>query len=130
MSNDKRLRQISSNMAEEDRRKMLSQAADKRRDIEETLGTDVINHEALVKMAYAIWMNVPASMRKNYSAEDWRRDITAKLSRAIEAAEDQIQRNNTDERMLQAKLTILRQTFAKQVHRAMNDVAKMLNGGQ
>ncbi|HVI50237.1 MAG TPA: hypothetical protein VM661_03405 [Candidatus Sulfotelmatobacter sp.] len=129
MSDDRtRLRKIASNLSEEDRVKQLSAAKDVRRDIEETLGYDIVNQEALVKLAESIWLNVPINQRARYTAEDWQRAIHDRCTTALMRAEERLEENKIDEKMHLAKIKVLRQTFAQQVVRAMHDVAKKYNG--
>ena len=88
MADDRtRLRKIASNLSEEDRVKQLSAAKDVRRDIEETLGYDIVNQEALIKLAESIWLNVPMNQRGRYTAEDWQRAIHDRCSNALMKAE-------------------------------------------
>jgi len=129
MADDRsRLRKIASNLSEEDRLKQLSAAADVRRDIEATLGTDVVNQEALIKMAEQIWLNVPMNMRARYTAEDWQRAIHDRCTTALMRAEQHLEENKIDDKMHAAKVRVLRQTFASQVVRAMHDVAEKYKG--
>ena len=126
MSTDERnrMRRIASNVAEEDRRKQLGSAADKRRDIEETLGTDVVNQAKLVTMADGIWRSVPVSQRDKFTAADWQKAIHERCTSALARAEEKLEENKTDDRMFTAKVKILRQTFASQVVRAMQEVSE------
>ena len=125
MADDRtRLRKIASNLSEEDRVKQLSAAKDVRRDIEETLGYDIVNQEALVKLAESIWLNVPMNQRARYTAEDWQRAIHDRCSNALMKAEQKLEENKIDEKMHMAKIKVLRSTFAQQVVRAMHDVAE------
>jgi hypothetical protein len=124
MANDReRMRKIASNVAEEDRRKQLAEAASKRADIEETLGTDVVNQDKLVALAEHIWQSVPVSQRPNFSAADWQKAIHDRCTSALMRAEQRLEENKIDEKMFTAKVKILRQTFSSQVVRAMQDVA-------
>lgn len=118
-----RLRKIASNAAEEDRLKNLSKAADVRRDIEETLGHDVVNQEKLTQIAEYIWVTVPGDMRANFSATDWQKAIFDRCAAALKRAEEKLEENRTDDKLFIAKIKILRQTFAQQVHRAMQAVS-------
>lgn len=124
MSDDRsRHRKIAANLNEEDRLKQLSQAADVRRDIEETLGTDIVNQDTLVKMAESIWLAVPVAQRGNFTAEDWQKAIHDRCTNALMRAEHKMEENKIDDKMHIAKVKILRQTFASQVVRAMQTVA-------
>lgn len=124
MADDRtRLRKIASNLSEEERVKQLSAAKDVRRDIEETLGYDIVNQDALVKLAESIWLNVPVNARSRYTAEDWQRAIHERCEMALVRAEQRLEENKIDEKMHIAKIKVLRQTFAQQVVRAMHDVA-------
>ena len=129
MSSDdaRRLNRIASNAAEETRLKNLSKAAEVRRDIEETLGHDVVNQERLTALAEYIWVNVPAEERANYNAETWRKAIYARCMDALKRAEEKLGENRTDDKLFIAKVKTLRQTFAQQVHRAMQEVADKYN---
>lgn len=119
-----RMRKIASNLSEDDRKKQLSQAADVRRDIEETLGTDIVNQETLTKLAESIWLAVPVAARPSFTAEDWQKAIHGRCTQALRRAEQKLEENKIDEKMFAAKVKILRQTFAKQVVRAMQEVAE------
>jgi hypothetical protein len=103
--------------------KQLSTAADVRRDIEQTLGTDIVNQDSLVKIAETIWLAVPASHRPKFTAEDWQKAIYDRCTSALQRAEQRLEENKIDDKMHIAKLRILRQTFSTQVIRAMQDVA-------
>jgi len=128
MSNDaNRMRKIASNLGEEDRIKQLSSAADVRRDIEETLGYDIVNQETLVKLADNIWQNVPANQRGRFTAEDWQKAIHDRCTNALVRAEQRLEENKIDDKMHVAKVKILRQTFGQQVVRAMQQNNK-ING--
>lgn len=124
-----RMRKIAANVSEEERLKQLSSAADVRRDIEETLGTDIVNQEKLEQLAEGIWLSVPVSHRPRFSAEDWQAAIYERCTSAITRAEQRLAENKTDERMHIAKVKILRNTFAQQVVRAMSDVANRYRNG-
>lgn len=123
-----RHRKIASNLSEEDRLKQLSQAADVRRDIEATLGTDVVNQDSLVKIAEAIWLSVPVNHRAGYTAEDWQIAIHERCTAALARAEQKMEESKFDDKLHNAKIRILRQTFAKQVVRAMQTVADHYSG--
>jgi len=128
MADDRtRLRKIASNLSEEDRVKQLSAAKDVRRDIEETLGYDIVNQEALIKLAESIWLNVPISQRPRYTAEDWQRAIHDRCTSALMRAEERLEENKIDEKMHLAKIKVLRSTFGQQVVRAMQEVAQKYN---
>ena len=125
MADDRtRLRKIASNLSEEDRVKQLSADKDVRRDIEETLGYDIVNQEALIKLAESIWLNVPMNQRGRYTAEDWQRAIHDRCSNALMKAEQRLEENKIDEKMHMAKIKVLRSTFGQQVVRAIHDVAE------
>jgi hypothetical protein len=119
-----RMRKIAGHLSEDDRKSKLSAAADVRRDIEETLGTDIVNQEKLVKLAEAIWLAVPVAARAKFSAEDWQRAIHDRCTAAMVRAEQKLEENKIDDKMFAAKVKILRQTFAAQVVRAMQAVAE------
>jgi CRISPR/Cas system CSM-associated protein Csm2 small subunit len=118
------MRKIASNLSEGDRRKQLSQAADTRRDIEETLATNIVNQEKLVDLTEKIWLAVPAAQRQRFTAEDWQRAIYDRCTTALMRAEQKLEENKYDEKMFMAKVKILRQIFAAQVVRAMQEVAE------
>jgi hypothetical protein len=124
-----RMRKIASHLSEEDRLKQLSSAADVRRDIEETLGTDIVDQEKLVKLAEHIWLAVPLSHRANYTAEDWQQAIHDRCAPALVRAEQRLEENKIDEKMHAAKVRILRSTFSHQVIRAMSEVAEKYRQG-
>ncbi|HEY1721904.1 MAG TPA: hypothetical protein VGG27_11715 [Magnetospirillaceae bacterium] len=118
-----RLKKIASNAAEEDRLKNLSKAADVRRDIEETLGHDVVNQEKLTQIAEYVWATVPNDRRASFNAADWQKAIFDRCAVALKRAEEKLEENRTDDKLFIAKIKILRQTFAQQVHRAMQSVS-------
>ena len=131
MADDRaRHRKIASNLSEEDRIKQLSQAADVRRDIEATLGTDIVNQDTLVKLAEGIWNAVPLSQRSKFTAEDWQKAIHDRCTTALMRAEQKMEENKIDDKMHMAKVKILRQTFASQVIRAMQEVADKYRAAQ
>src|SRR5579871_4995822 len=105
-----RLNRIASNAAEEDRLKRLGQAAEIRRDIEETLGHDVVNQDKLVQIAENIWNGVPLDQRANYSAVDWQKAIFDRCMTALKRAEEKLEENRTDDKLFVAKVKTLRQT--------------------
>lgn len=125
MSHDdrSRIRRIAGNLSEEERKSKLSTAANVRRDIEETLGTDIVNQEKLVALAENIWLAVPVAARAKFTAEDWQRAIHDRCTNALIRAEKRLEENKIDDKMFAAKVKILRQTFAAQVVRAMQEVA-------
>lgn len=130
MADDRsRMRKIASNLSEEDRKKQLSKSSDVRRDIEETLGTDIVNQEKLTKLAEGIWLAVPIAARGRFTAEEWQKAIHDRCTSALMRAEQVLQENKIDEKMFVAKVKILRQTFASQVVRAMNSVAEKYRNG-
>jgi hypothetical protein len=125
MSADRsRLNKIAANLGEEERLKNLSHAAEVRRDIEETLGHDVVNQDKLESLAEHIWLTVPHARRAEFTAEDWQRAIFDRCASALKRAEERLEENQTDDRMFAAKVRILRQTFAQQVLRAMQAVSE------
>lgn len=125
MTDDRtRMRKIASNLSEEDRKKQLSKSSDIRRDIEETLGTDVVNQEKLTKLAEGIWLAVPLAARARFTAEEWQKAIHERCTSALMRAEHVLEENKIDDKMFVAKVKILRQTFASQVIRAMHDISK------
>jgi hypothetical protein len=123
-----RLRKIASNAAEEERLKNLGRAAEVRRDIEETLGHDVVNQDKLTQIAEYIWATVPSDRRNEFSASDWQKAIFDRCASALKRAEEKLEENRTDDKLFVAKVKILRQTFAQQVHRAMQTVADKYAG--
>lgn len=133
MADDRnRMRKIASNLSEDQRKKQLSSAADIRRDIEETLGTDIVNQEKLVDIAEKIWLAIPLNARAKFTAEDWQKAIHDRCTAALVRAEQRLEENKIDDKMFMAKVKILRQTFASQVVRAMQEVAekyRRLHGG-
>lgn len=135
MSNDDRarMRKIASHISEDGRKSKLSSAADVRRDIEETLGTDIVNQEKLVELAEKIWLAVPAQARAKFTAEDWQAAIHDRCTNALLRAEQKLEENKIDDKMFVAKVKILRHTFASQVVRAMHEVAekyRRMQGGE
>ena len=119
-----RMRKIASHLSEGDRQKKLSSAADVRRDIEETLGTDIVNQEKLTELAEKIWLAVPVQSRGKFTAEDWQAAIHDRCTNALLRAEQKLEENKIDDKMFVAKVKILRSTFAAQVVRAMQQVAE------
>ena len=119
-----RLKKIASYAAEEERLKNLGKAAEVRRDIEETLGHDVVNQEKLTQIAEYVWAAVPHERRADFSATDWQKAIFDRCAAALKRAEEKLEENRTDDKLFIAKVKILRQTFAHQVHRAMQAVAE------
>jgi len=119
-----RLNKIASNVGEEARLKNLSQAAEVRRDIEQTLGHDVVNQDRLVGLAEFVWLNVPPVKRAEYTAAEWQRAIYDRCTPALKRAEEKLEENSTDVKLFAAKVKTLRQTFANQVGRAMQTVAE------
>ncbi|HIJ62034.1 MAG TPA: hypothetical protein HPQ04_05010 [Rhodospirillaceae bacterium] len=118
-----RMRKIASNLNEADRIKNLSKSSEVRRDIEETLGTDIVNQEKLTTLAENIWLNVPMAARARFTAEEWQKAIHERCTSALMRAEHVLEENKIDDKMFVAKVKILRQTFASQVVRAMHDVS-------
>ena len=125
----KRLSKIASNISEEDRLKQLDGYADARRDIEETLGTDVINQDKLEQIADAVWLSVPPSQRPSFTVQAWQQAIYDRCSSAIGMAERKLYENRVDDRFFAAKQKILHSTFSNQVVRAMTNVANKYRGG-
>jgi hypothetical protein len=124
MSDDnRRLSKIASVIGEEERLKNLSHAAEVRRDIEETLGHDVVNQDKLEQIAERVWLNVPVEHRATYTAEAWRQSIYDRCSVALKSAEERLSENKSDEKMFIAKVKTLRNGFAQQVVRAMQTVS-------
>ena len=119
-----RLKKIASNMSEEERRKNLDKADEVRRDIDETLGYDIVKQDKLEKIAEAIWLNVPMNQRAKYTATDWQNAIHNRCMPAINMAETKLQENQSDERLYVAKVRILRNAFSRQVNKAMYNVAE------
>ncbi|MTJ80570.1 MAG: hypothetical protein F8N37_06070 [Telmatospirillum sp.] len=124
-----RLRKIAGNLSEDERKSKLSAAADIRRDIEEVLGTDIVNQEKLVALAEGIWLAIPVTARARFTAEDWQRAIHERCTAALVRAEQKLEENKYDDKMFAAKVKILRQTFAAQVVRAMQSVADKYRRG-
>jgi hypothetical protein len=121
--NRNRIRKIAGALSEDERKTKLSSAADIRRDIEETLGYDIVNQEKLTTLAENIWLAVPVAARARFTAEDWQKAIHDRCTSAIVRAEQKLEENKIDDKMFAAKVKILRQTFASQVVRAMQEVA-------
>jgi len=125
MSDDRsRLSKIAANIGEEERLKNLSHAAEVRRDIEETLGHDVVNQDKLETIAEQIWKTIPHDRRGAFTADDWQRAIFDRCATALKLAEERLEENRTDDKLFAAKVRILRQTFASQVLRAMTTVGE------
>ena len=125
----RRLSKIASNISEEERLKQLGSYADTRRDIEETLGTDIIDQEKLERIAEAVWNSVPPGQRPGVSAQAWQQAIYDRCSSAIGMAERRLYETRIDDRFFAAKQKILHATFSNQVVRAMTSVANRYRGG-
>ena len=123
-----RLRKLAGNMGEDDRKKLLAQSAEQRREIENSFANAIVNQEKLVDLADKIWMAVPLSQRSRFTAEDWQRAIYDRCTPALQRAEAKLEENKIDEKMFVAKVKILRQIFASQVVHAMQSVAEKYRG--
>jgi len=119
-----RLRKLAGNMGEEDRKKLLAQSAEQRRELETSFQNAIVNQEKLIDLAEKIWLAVPLSQRARFTAEDWQRAIYDRCTPALQRAEAKLEENKIDEKMFVAKVKILRQIFASQVVHAMQSVAE------
>ena len=97
--------------------------------LEETLnsfgGSDLIPHERLVQIAHRAWLALPDSERAGGRAvERWRSAIYAACKPSLDTAVASLNERNGDEpQLLGAKLVLLRDTFTRQVERAMQDLS-------
>jgi hypothetical protein len=119
-----RLRKLAGNMGEEDRKKLLAQSAEQRREIETSFQNAIVNQEKLVDLTEKIWLAVPLSQRARFTAEDWQRAIYDRCTPALQRAEAKLEENKIDEKMFVAKVKIMRQIFASQVVHAMQTVSE------
>jgi hypothetical protein len=97
---------------------------DVQRDIEKTLGYDIVDQEKLVRIAENIWLNVPQNMRDAFTAIDWQKAISGRYEQALAQAEQALteKRVDNDAAWFNAKIKLLHRTFANQVGRAMQTV--------
>jgi CheY-like chemotaxis protein len=98
-------------------------AAETRKDIQDMVGYDIVRHDRLVAMAEHIWLSVPLKQRARYTATDWQADIVEKYRDVLAKAEQKLSASNPEPRMLKANINILRNSFIRQVVRAMQEVA-------
>lgn len=110
--------------AEEERLKRLATMAETRKDIQDMVGYDIVNHDRLLTLAENIWRSVPLNKRAKYSVKDWQADIYDKCRPALVSAEKKLAENNPEPRLLQANTNILRSTFSRQVIRAMQEISE------
>lgn len=128
MTSERDRRRIESSMGEEERLQKLSHAAEVRRDIEATLGHDIVDQDKLERLAETVWVSVPAAQRGKFTSEDWRKAIYDRCTNALQRAEQSLEENKTDEKLFVAKVRFLRGIFAKQVHAAMLAVSEKYRG--
>ncbi|OIQ88122.1 hydrogenase transcriptional regulatory protein hupR1 [mine drainage metagenome] len=109
--------------AEEETRLKAQAAAEAKKDIQNIVSYDIVNHDRLIALADAIWRAVPTGKRAHYTTEDWQAAIYDKCREALAKAEKKLAESNPEPRMLKANVNILRQAFARQVVRAMQEIA-------
>lgn len=98
--------------------------------LEDTLnsfgGADLIPHAKLVAIAFQAWHQMPVGERASKQAvERWRSAIYTACKPSLDVAAAALHDRNSDEpALLGAKLALLRDTFTKQVDRAMRDLSE------
>ena len=87
---------------------------------------DLIPHNKLIEIAYRAWHQMPEAERASKQAvERWRAAIYAACKPSLDSAVALLdERNNDEPHLLGAKLTLLRETFTRQVDRAMRDLSE------
>jgi len=108
---------------EASRLRQLATAAEARKDIQDMVGYDIVNHDRLIALAENIWRSVPENKRYQYTAKQWQADIYDKCHDAMVKAEKKLAETNPDPRMLKASVNILRRSFSQQVIRAMQEIS-------
>ena len=104
--------------------------AGKNESLEDTLNSfgaaDLIPHARLVSIAFQAWHQMPTSERASKQAvEKWRSAIYIACKPSLDVAAATLTERNKDEpSLLGAKLSLLRDTFTKQVDRAMRDLSE------
>lgn len=104
--------------------------AEKHDSLEDTLNSfgaaDLIPHQKLIEIAHRAWFMMPESERASKQAvERWRSAIYSACKPSLDVAAASLQERNGDEpSLLGAKLVLLRETFTKQVDRAMRDLSE------
>lgn len=88
--------------------------------------SDLIPHDKLILIARNAWRQMPATERSSSQAvEKWRAAIYKACKPSLDVAVASLEERNGDERsLLSTKLVLLRETFTKQVDRAMRDLSE------
>ena len=88
--------------------------------------SDLIPHQKLINIAYNAWHTMPTSERASSQAvEKWRAAIYLACKTSLDAAAAALKERNEDEPgLLGTKLALLKETFTKQVDRAMRDLSE------
>jgi hypothetical protein len=119
-----RLRRIESNMKEEERKRGNVASAAAKKEIQEIVGHDIVNHDKLKSIVANVWLSLPPSQAKSFTADDWIHSVHQRCEGALQKAEQHLAANNQgDDKMLAAKVKTLRVGFANQVRRAINEYA-------
>ena len=108
---------------EEERLKHLEGAAEARKDLQDLVGYDIVNHDKLLILAEMIWRDLPPKQRARFTSKEWQAAIYDKCQDALLKAEKKLAEHSPDPRLLQAKIKILRSSFARQVVRAMQEIS-------
>ena len=86
---------------------------------------DLIPHRKLVEIAHRAWLMMPLADRGSKQAvERWRAAIYLACKSSLDVAAATLRERNDDEpSILNTKLMLLKETFVKQVDRAMHDLS-------
>lgn len=98
-----------------------------RRHLEEALVQDLVDQEVLNRIAEHVWAVVPYEQRAKFGARDWQKAIFDRCARPLQRAEERLKENRSDDKLLAARIKMLRETFTLQVHHAMRTVAAKYN---
>ena len=104
--------------------------SDKSDSLEETLNSfgaaDLIPHSKLLDIAFRAWHGMPVADRASKQAvEKWKAAIYVKCKPSLDVAAESLKERNGDEpSLLATKLMLLKETFIKQVDRAMRDLSE------
>ena len=124
MADNANLKRIASNVSEKKRVESLGKGDAARAEIQEIIGNDLVDHDKLVAIVFQVFNSMPASLQKNCTAEDLRRDVLAKCRGSLDRAAQRLQATNDDPRVVEAKVRTLHATFINQVNRAMRDASE------
>jgi len=114
---------VAVDLVEEERLKRMAAAAEARKDIQDLVGYDIVNHDRLITLADNIWREVPPKKRASYTTQDWQAAIYEKCRDSLVKAEKKLAESNPEPRLLKANVNILRSAFARQVIRAMREIS-------